>query len=198
MTSLAQNPLDTEITYLKGVGPVRGKLLNEIGILTVRELLQNYPRKYLDRTNIKPINQLKIGEETVVIGRVQSFGLRKTRRRNFFQIILNDGTGRLQCNWFNGISWISDKFTINQKVAVFGKIDFYKGFSISHPEHDILDENEDPTNTGKIIAQYSSSASLKSAGLDSRGFRRIIANALLHGGRELSDHFSPDFRIEVG
>ena len=34
MTSFTQNPLDTEITYLKGVGPVRGKLLNEIGILT--------------------------------------------------------------------------------------------------------------------------------------------------------------------
>lgn len=198
MTNFAQNPLDTEITYLKGVGPVRGKLLNEIGISTVRELLQYYPRKYLDRTNIKPINHLKIGEEAVIIGRVQSFGLRKTRRRNFFQIVISDGSGRLQCNWFNGISWISDKFTINQKVAVFGKIDFYKGFSISHPEHDILDENEDPTHTGKIIAQYSSSASLKSAGLDSRGFRKIITNALLHGGRELSDHFTPILRSEVG
>jgi ATP-dependent DNA helicase RecG len=198
MNSFAQNPLDTEITYLKGVGSVRGKLLNEIGISTVRELLQYYPRKFLDRTNIKPINHLKIGEEAVVIGRVQSFGLRKTRRRNFFQIILNDGSGQLQCNWFNGISWISDKFSVNQKVAVFGKIDFYKGFTISHPEHDILDENEDPTNTGKIIAQYSSSASLKSAGLDSRGFRNIITNALLHGGRELSDHFINDFRAEIG
>jgi len=198
MSSFGQNRLDTEITYLKGVGPVRGKLLNEIGITTVRDLLQYYPRKFLDRTNIKPINHLKIGEEAVVIGKVQSFGLRKTRRRNFFQIILNDGSGRLQCNWFNGISWISDKFTINQKVAVFGKIDFYKGFTISHPEHDILDENEDPTNTGKIIAQYSSTASLKSAGLDSRGFRKIITNALLHGGRELSDHFNSDFRDEIG
>ena len=198
MTSFAQNPLDTEITYLKGVGPVRGKLLNEIGISTVRDLLQYYPRKFLDRTNIKPINQLKIGEEAVVIGRVQTFGLRKTRRRNFFQIVLNDGTGRLQCNWFNGISWISEKFSVNQKVAVFGKIDFYKGFTISHPEHDILDENEDPTNTGKIIAQYSSTASLKSAGLDSRGFRNIITNALFHGGRELSDHFSQELCNEIG
>ncbi len=198
MTSFAQNPLDTKITYLKGVGPVRGKLLNEIGISTVRDLLQYYPRKFLDRTNIKPIKELKIGEEAVVIGRIETLGLRKTRRRNFFQITLNDGTGRLQCNWFNGISWISEKFSVNQKVTVFGKIDFYKGYTISHPEHDILDENEDPRNTGNIIAQYSSTASLKSAGLDSRGFRNIITNALLYGGRELSDHFSQELCSEIG
>tara|TARA_B100001029_G_C15061239_1_gene458661 strand:+ start:2283 stop:4370 length:2088 start_codon:yes stop_codon:yes gene_type:complete len=198
MTLFVQNPLDTEITYIKGVGPVRAKILNEIDISTVRDLLQYYPRKFLNRTNIKSINQLKIGEEAVIIGRVQTCGLRKTRRRNFFQIILTDRTGRIQCNWFNGISWISEKFSINQKVAVFGKIDFYKGFTISHPEYDILDENDDPINTGKIIAQYSSTASLKSAGLDSRGFRNIITNALLHCTKELSDHLSQKLCKEIG
>ena len=197
MTSFAQNPLETKITYLKGVGPIRGKLLNEIGITSVRELLLYYPRKYLDRTNIKPINYLKIGEEAVIIGNVQYYGLKKTRKRPFFQVIINDGSGQLKCNWFNGISWISDKFINNQKIAVFGKIDFYKGFSINHPEYDILDENEDPANTGKIIAQYSSTSSLKSAGLDSRGFRKIITNALLYGGAKLSDHYNTNMRKKL-
>ena len=62
----------TEIQYLKGVGPKRGKFLNSIGINYVKDLLRNFPRKYLDRTNIKPITQIKIGEQAVVIGKVIS------------------------------------------------------------------------------------------------------------------------------
>ena len=86
MSTFSNNPLDTEITFLKGVGPVRGKLLNKIGIFDVRSLLHYYPRKFLDRTNIKPINQLKVGEEAVIIGEVINQGFRRTRRSNFFQI----------------------------------------------------------------------------------------------------------------
>ncbi len=197
-TSFAQNPLDTDITYLKGVGPIRGKVLKEYGICTVKDLLYHFPRKHLDRTTIKTLNQIKIGETVVVIGEVVHCGFRKTRRRNFYQITLEDGKGRLQCNWFNSISWVSDKFKINQQVAVFGKIDFYKGFSINHPEFDILNDDEDPKNTGRILAQYPSTAELKAAGLESRGFRRLITNALLYAGRALSDHFSPKFLSSEG
>ncbi len=198
MSTFSNNPLDTEITFLKGVGPVRGKLLNKIGIFDVRSLLHYYPRKFLDRTNIKPINQLKVGEEAVIIGEVINQGFRRTRRSNFFQITVDDGYGKLLCNWFNGISWISEKFHINQRIAVFGKVDFYKGFTISHPDYDILNKNEDPNNTGKIIAQYPSSASLKSAGLESSGFRKIISNAILHSNESLHDCFSSKFRNKIG
>ena len=52
--------LNTEIQYLKGVGPKRGKFLNSIGIDYVKDLLRDFPRKYLDRTNIKPINKALI------------------------------------------------------------------------------------------------------------------------------------------
>ena len=55
--------LDTEIQYLKGVGPKRGNLLKSFGISTINDLIKNFPRKYLDRTNIKKINQLQIGEK---------------------------------------------------------------------------------------------------------------------------------------
>ena len=66
--------LETEIQYLKGVGPKRGIILKNIGITSIKDLIRNFPRKYIDRTNIKLINQLSIGEKTVIIGsRVGSF-----------------------------------------------------------------------------------------------------------------------------
>ena len=71
--------LCTEIQYLKGVGPKRGKFLNDIGIHHVKDLLRNFPRKYLDRTNIKSINQIKINEKVVIIGTIESFGVKRLK-----------------------------------------------------------------------------------------------------------------------
>jgi len=72
--------LGTEIQYLQGVGPKRGKFLNSIGIHHVGDLLRNFPRKYLDRTNIKSINQIKINEKVVIIGTIESFGVIRLKK----------------------------------------------------------------------------------------------------------------------
>ena len=64
------NPIYDDITYLKGVGPKRAKQLKAYGINKIYDVLEHLPRKYLDRRNIKSINQIKIGEEAVVIGKV--------------------------------------------------------------------------------------------------------------------------------
>jgi len=193
-----QTSLDTDITYLKGVGPQRGSALKKNGIENIGLLLHHFPRKYLDRTTIKSIRDTKIGEETVIIGKIESFGMKQTRKRRYFQILINDPTGYLTCVWFNSISWIVDKFKIGDNIAVFGKLEFHNGFQIIHPEFDILEDDDDFVNTGKILAQYPSTALLKSVGLESRGFRKIISTAfeLLEG--KINDYFNKDFRKKEG
>ena len=175
-----QNPIYDDITYLKGVGPKRGEELKKYGINYIIDVLHHLPRKYLDRRNIKKINQCKIGEETVIVGSIISKNIKVLGKRRLFQITIGDETGELQCVWFNGLSWIIDKFNINDQIAVYGKIEFFKGLKITHPDFDILDDNEDNFNTGQIIALYASTADLKSKGLDSKGFRKIIKNILLN------------------
>ena len=64
------NPIYDDITYLKGVGPKRAKQLKAYGIYKILDVLYHLPRKYLDRRNIKPINQIKIGEQAVIIGKI--------------------------------------------------------------------------------------------------------------------------------
>jgi len=60
-------------------------------------------------------------------------------------------------------------------VAVSGKVDFFNGFQLVHPDFDILSEaGSNPINTGIIVPLYPSGQLLQSAGLDSRGFRRIL------------------------
>ena len=193
-----QTNLSTDITYLKGVGPNRGNALKKYGIDNIGELLYHFPRRYLDRTNIKTIRELKLGDEAVIVGRVESFGLQRTRKRSFFKMLLTDSTGYLSCNWFHGISWISDKFQVGDNVAVFGKIEFYEGFNIIHPEFDILDGYEDPINTGRIISQYPSTTELKAVGLESRGFRKIISTAFELLEDVIQDFYPQEFKKEEG
>ena len=72
-TTYYQTNLETDITYLKGVGPQRGNALKKYGIENVGHLLYHFPRQYLDRTTIKYIRETKIGEEAVIIGKIESF-----------------------------------------------------------------------------------------------------------------------------
>ena len=58
--------LETDIKFLKGVGPRRAKILNLNNIYNVEDIIRYYPRKYLDRTNIKKISDLIIGEQAEI------------------------------------------------------------------------------------------------------------------------------------
>ncbi|NQU66397.1 MAG: ATP-dependent DNA helicase RecG [Candidatus Marinimicrobia bacterium] len=171
-----QTTPESDITYLKGVGPRRGAVLKAHGIHTIRDLLYYIPRKYLDRTLVMSINQLRIGDEAVVIGKVLATGSKKTRNRSFFQVTISDGSGMLTCVWFRHSPWITEKFTEGELVAFYGKVEFYNGLKLVHPDFDLLDTGEDPVNTGQILATYPSTGELKSVGFDSRGFRRVIRN----------------------
>jgi len=126
----------------------------------------------------------------MIVGKIISLDIKQARKRRFFEITINDGSGNLKCIWFRGLSWISEKFSLNETIAVYGKIEFYNGFRLIHPEFDMLDDNEDPINTGKIISIYPSNTDLKSVGIDSRGFRRLLNSAIEKSKSSISDFYS--------
>ena len=193
-TTKYQKKFDTDITYLKGVGPTRGKVLKQSGILTIKDLLYHFPRRYIDRTNIKTIKELKIGDTCVVLGKVENFSVKRMKKRSLFEVTVGDGTGYIKCVWFHGISWISEKFQTGDSIAIFGKIEFYQGYRMIHPEFDILNDEEDAINTGSIISVYSSNSKLKAVSLDSRGLRRLMGSALEVLKSDINDFFVEDYR----
>ena len=197
MDNNSQINLNTEIQYLKGVGPKRGKILKNFGINNVKDLIRNFPRKYLDRTNLKKINEITINEKVVIVGIIESFGVKRLRKGKYFQLNISDETGTIQCIWFRGISWIIEKFNKGDHIAIFGKVEFYQGYRIIHPEFDLFDNAEDPLNTGKIIPIYASNNMLKKVSLDSRGIRKLIYKALQKISY-IDDHFNSQFLKNEG
>ncbi len=150
--------------------------MGSIGIETVEDLLHYYPRRHLDRTTLTPVSKLKKGGLVTIVGKVEACGMREARRRKFFQAILTDGTGLLTLIWFNGTKYIQQAIKTGDRLAVNGKVDFYNGFQIVHPEYDKLKQDEDPLNTGAIIPLYPQPQELKKVRLDSRAIRRIVRN----------------------
>ena len=167
--------LSTRVTYLKGVGPRRAEALEEYGILTLSDLLNHFPRRYIDRSTVTPVNRLQVDAQVTVVGRVTGTRMARGKRRRYFEMVLTDEQGFLKCRWFNGANWMQKRFKKNDIVAVSGKVDFFNGFQLVHPDFDILSqEGSNPINTGIIMPLYPSGQVLQNAGLDSRGFRRIL------------------------
>ena len=170
--------LSTKIQYLKGIGPKRAEALESIGVKTAGDLLQYYPRRYLDRRSVSAISDLEHGLSATVVGEVVSFGFERGRRRRF-KLLLDDGTGILSCVWFNGIKYVQNRFKEEQRIAVHSKVGVYRNqFTMIHPEFDILDKGSDPISAGAIIPVYPSSEELKKVRLDSNGIKRIIKNSI--------------------
>ena len=167
---------ETSVQYVKGIGPKRADILGEQGVFTVKDLMHYYPRRYIDRSHVEQIQSLKPGQEVTVVGTVLATELRRGRRSRFI-VSIGDGSGLMQCVWFQGLSWVSRVFKKGETVAFSGKVTVYRGPQLIHPEYDKLSEEgeQDPLHTGGIIPLYPSGENLRHAGLDGRGFRRILS-----------------------
>ena len=141
--------------YLKGVGPQRAeKLKKYFEIETVRDLLYNFPYRYVDRTKFYRINELMEGMDYIQLrGKITDFdapeGVGSKRRIKAF---FTDGTGYIQLVWFNGLKYVTSNYKVGQEIIVFGKPSFFNGqISIVHPEIDLV---EKASLDGQMMPRY--------------------------------------------
>ncbi len=163
------------LQFIKGIGPKRAEVLAEHGIESFDQLINFFPRKYVDRTNIVPLNRLQPEEEVTVIGKVESEGVRRMRRAVFY-LVISDGNGILEAVWFHSINYFKNRFKVGEWVSLSGKVKFYNGFQLVHPQYDRLGQGEIDTffNTGKILPFYPETEAFKKAGINSYTFRKIF------------------------
>jgi len=189
--------LNSPVQYISGVGPKRGEALESIGISTVHDLLHYYPRRYLDRSTVSSIRKISKNDETTLVGTIEVCGERQARKRKIFQAVLSDGTGMITLIWFNGVKYIKNAIQKGDRLAVHGKVEFYNGYQIVHPDYDKLDADADPINTGAIIPLYPLSAELKKMKIDHRSFRRMI-KGINESFKEIEDHHHEKMIAEDG
>lgn len=176
--------LSESLSALKGIGPKRKSILLEHGVTTFFELLTYFPRRYLDRNFTKDII-LKQGDVVTLLGTIADSYIvhgKKSRLLVGFRTLNNE---RINLVFFRGVNFFHKIFTVDRKVVVSGKLDYFKGYQILHPEYEFLSDKEDPEDSihaGRIIPLYPSTEALKEEGLDSKGLRKLI-HQVLEGGK---------------
>lgn len=174
------------VQYIKGVGPSRVKLLNLLGIFTIEDLINYYPRTYEDRTKVTKIAELEEGQYALIEGVAVSGAstFRMKRNMTVTKLIVEDDTGRALITWFNQ-DYVKTKLHAKEKYKFFGKVQKKAGvIEMNSPVFDGEDENK---NTGKIVPVYPTTK-----GLNQASIRQAIENALLLIGRQINETL-PDY-----
>ena len=156
-------------------GPPAAEVLSGIGIETVRDLLHHYPRRYIDRTRVSRIKDLRIGEYATIIARVKRVAKRLTRRRQSMVVVtVTDGSGTLDLTFFNQ-PWTATQYREGHEVAVSGVAQLYGGRrQVAKQEVELLTSDEhDLVHMGRITPVHRATD-----GVTTRTIRELLWLAL--------------------
>lgn len=184
--------LRTDIKYLKGVGPIRAKMLQEdLGIRTLRDLLYHFPYKYIDRSIIHRIADLTEGMPYVLLrGQIVAKNVEGTGRRERLAVCFSDGTGYIELVWFNNIKGWDKKLQYNHTYTLLGRPTVFNGhINIAHPEIEDAETKDGTTDEPlKMQPHYHTSERMKKHGMTSRNVAELVSRTFeMIGSNPLSD-----------
>lgn len=154
----------------------RGEALEKLGIHSVQDLLQHYPRYHVDRSEMRTVRQLGElshsgfdGEVTVLakVGKIDrpiEIG-RKTpgkKRRTMIKGTIRDETGTIAVTWFNQ-TWLTQALPPGTEAFFYGKLSTFRGkLQMTAPRFEKVRTGKEPFNVGRIIPIYAATADLSS------------------------------------
>ncbi len=172
--------LDTEITFLKGVGPKRAEALNkELGIETFSDLLYHFPFRYEDRTKFYRIDEVHANLPYVqLFGEIVYLEEIGAQRKKRLVARLKDDTGTIELVWFKGVSFLKKNIALGKKYVVFGKPNSYRQtINIVHPEMELLADYKSKIHTA-LEPVYPSTEKLNRSGLATKNIAKLCRELL--------------------
>ena len=197
--------LDSDIQFLKGVGPKRASLLKEeLQIHTFGDLIRLYPFRYMDRSSIIPISSvsdtsayIQLRAKVVSIefhakkGSVMDLSSVPEKEIRFntigrMSVMVSDTTGMMELVFFKGIKWAFSKLKIGTEYLFFGKASSFNGrYNMVHPEIDPVPAQTGPAQTSGITMPgltmsgiYPSTERLKNSGITAKTMNKMMEAAL--------------------
>lgn len=155
------------VSCIPGMGPKRIKALAESGIENIGEFLYNFPHRYIDRSEIVPLQRIRdfSGRICTVRGKVISVRLEYGRKQRL-KMHLKDESGTIELVWFRGIQYYSKGFK-DTDVIVTGKVIYYGHFQMVHPIIEKISGNE-KTPQLKFVPRYSITKTMQEAGIQQK------------------------------
>lgn len=190
---MSDSPLQTEVQYVKGVGPARAPLYARLGLQTVEDLLWDLPRDVLDLTDVRSVRQLEEGVVVTVGGKVADLDGRDiSKGRTLIAVLLDCGDGFVRGSWFNQ-PWMLKRFQMGQRVLFSGKPKRRAGrWEFNSPTVQYLGDDEDPSLGGGVLPRYR-----LTEGLYMEDRRKAAADAVKKGADEVTDVLPEPFRRKM-
>ena len=184
MPNAPSSPLSQPVTVLYGIGSERAAQLARLEIQTVGDLLLHRPRRHEDRRRMRRIEELELHEAAVTRGKVAAFGVKywRHRSRSVFELILEDGSARLHCRWWN-MPFMEEHFHVGEELLVFGKLVSLKPRTMDHPEVETVENGEESSiHLNRIVPVYP-----LTEGVTQRWLRALIWRTLAGFGRHVTE-----------
>ena len=178
---MLRNKLDTEVQYLPGVGPKRAALLrSELEVVTVGDLLRVYPFRYVDRSSIQKIADVRSENAYVqILGTVVSSEMPQGKGAKRLTVTVQDTSGAMELVFFKGIKYTYERLKPGGTFLFFGKPSVFNGrINMVHPEIDNPPSEGAMYYSGTLTGVYNSTDKLRNAGISARVMNKLMAEAI--------------------
>lgn len=145
--------LNSEIQYLKGVGPKRSSKLNKIGIYTIEDLLNYFPVRYEDRRKLSKVKDLDEENKYLLKVKIKRISTLKkiNKKMSVFKVFAFDDTGYINMTFFNQ-EFLYKKLKPEDIYFIYGKYKLVEGvYEIVNPD---VEAHNEVFKTGKIMPIY--------------------------------------------
>lgn len=184
--------LTDDIGQIKNIGEQRQKRLNGLGIYSVEDILEYFPRNYEDRSVISPISELVPNSSAGFVAKfADKPALTMRGKLKIVRARLYDKTGGIDAVWFNQ-PYLKNSFNVGSQYWFFGKITEKLGMlQVESPEWELYDPQKRSLSNGRIIPVYP-----LTQGLTQKVLRSVIKQALDEAGNEIKEFLPPDIISE--
>ena len=184
---------ETDVMYVKGVGPKLEAMLNKLGIFTVQDLMFYFPRKHVDYSSRTKIKDLKDGMETTIFGTIRSVEAYTTKNNlGVVKVKITDGTGKINLNFFNAkpskyiLERMKKQFPKDCGIMVSGTVkfnNFDRLYTLDKPTYSLMEDeifDKRNLNMARIVPIYGLSENL-----NIKILRKTIYNALMPYAKDI-------------
>ena len=182
---------NTDIKYLKGIGPRRAELLEKnLGIRTYRDMLYHFPASYIDRSTVRRIAEFE-GEDMPAVqvrGRFVTFTVQGEGAKMRLVGLFSDGSGTMEVVWLQRIKQLRGLYSIGTDYILFGKPTCFNGrWSMVHPE---IDPPGSSAAGDGLRGVYPLTEQLRNRGISSRTFA-MASGEILRAAGNISETLPP-------
>lgn len=181
--------LDTQVQFVKGVGPAKAGAFEQLGVKTVADILEYFPRDWVFAPELTKIEQIRPEQTVTISGIVESIDYHQWKKTPMLEVYIADESANCRLVWFHG-TYLRGKFEPGMKIMVSGKAGLYKHqLQLTNPKLVVLAEDEQQRSEERFSGPIYPAC----ATLGSRSIKRIIQTAVESLLDQIGEFFSASF-----